>query len=157
MRSYGGNNRHSHGLSLIELLIVIAILASIVGIAAPLYSNYKYSGNIAIAINDILQVQQAIDNYRLTNGTYPASLAAIGIDNKQDPWGNAYQYTVIPVDTKGVGGIRRDNNLIPINSDYDLFSMGKNGSYSTNITAKSSHDDIIRANNGDYIGIATGF
>jgi general secretion pathway protein G len=41
---------------------------------------------------------------------------------------------------------------VPINSDFDLYSMGEDGKSSPPLTAKSSRDDIVRANNGAYYG-----
>ena len=50
--------------------------------------------------------------------------------------------------------MRKDHRLVPINSDYDLYSMGKDGRSVSPLTARHSHDDIIRANDGDYVGLA---
>ena len=50
------------------------------------------------------------------------------------------------------GNQRKDHNLVPINSDFDLYSMGKDGASAPPLTAASSQDDIIRANNGEYYG-----
>ncbi|MCP5251868.1 MAG: hypothetical protein H6939_09135 [Burkholderiales bacterium] len=46
---------------------------------------------------------------------------------------------------------------MPINSDYDLYSMGKDGASVSPLTAKASRDDIIRANNGRFIGRAADY
>jgi general secretion pathway protein G len=45
----------------------------------------------------------------------------------------------------------------PLNTDYDLCSMGPDGKTNAPLTAKASHDDIIRANDGQYIGVAANF
>jgi general secretion pathway protein G len=47
--------------------------------------------------------------------------------------------------------------VVPINTDYDLYSMGKDGKSQPPLTAKDSRDDIIRANDGAYIGPAEGY
>ncbi len=52
---------------------------------------------------------------------------------------------------------RKDRFLHPINSDYDLYSMGKDGRTTEALTAKMSHDDIIRANDGGFVGLASQF
>ena len=49
--------------------------------------------------------------------------------------------------------MRKDQNLVPINSDYDLYSLGEDGDSKAPLTARASHDDIIRANNGNFIGL----
>lgn len=47
---------------------------------------------------------------------------------------------------------RKDHNLHPINSDFDLYSSGADGQSSKPLTAGASKDDIIRANNGSFYG-----
>jgi len=47
--------------------------------------------------------------------------------------------------------------LVPLNSDYDLYSVGKDGASSPPIMAKPSQDDVIRASNGSYVGLAANF
>ncbi|MBX3120823.1 MAG: prepilin-type N-terminal cleavage/methylation domain-containing protein [Fimbriimonadaceae bacterium] len=55
------------------------------------------------------------------------------------------------------GRPRKDRFLHPINSDYDLYSMGKDGESVEPLTAQKSHDDIIRANDGSFVGLAVEF
>jgi len=43
---------------------------------------------------------------------------------------------------------------VPLNTDYDLYSQGPDGQSVSPLTAAKSRDDIIRANNGDFIGTA---
>lgn len=52
---------------------------------------------------------------------------------------------------------RKDRFLVPINSDYDLYSMGKDGESVAPLTAAKSRDDIVRAANGTYVGLAENF
>jgi general secretion pathway protein G len=63
--------------------------------------------------------------------------------------------------TKGKGGekqkARKDRFLVPINSDFDLYSMGKDGDSKAPFTAKASRDDIVRVNDGGYVGLAEEF
>jgi general secretion pathway protein G len=50
-----------------------------------------------------------------------------------------------------------DRFLHPLNSDFDLYSMGKDGLSQAPITARASQDDIIRASDGGFIGLAAQF
>lgn len=56
-----------------------------------------------------------------------------------------------------MGQVRKDRNLVPLNTDYDLFSAGPNGQWMPPITASVSRDDIIRADNGAYVGQASDY
>ena len=52
-------------------------------------------------------------------------------------------------------GLAKGPQPVPINSSYDLFSQGKDGQSSPPLTASASRDDIVRANDGDFIGLAS--
>ena len=56
------------------------------------------------------------------------------------------------VDTTAVK--RRDRFLFPLNTDYDLFSLGKNRVTRVSLGDPASLDDVIRANDGGYFGLA---
>ncbi|WP_455201991.1 type IV pilin protein [Kaarinaea lacus] len=144
------------GFSLLELLIVIAILAILISIAIPAYENYLDNKNIAQAKADVLEIQVIIDRFYVTNNRFPNNLAEIGENIRRDPWGNNYYYTNIST-VKNKGSVRKDKNLTPVNSDYDLYSAGKDGLTSLPFTAKNSNDDIVRCNNGSFIGLVADY
>jgi general secretion pathway protein G len=52
---------------------------------------------------------------------------------------------------------RKDRFLKPISSDYDLYSIGKDGQSKENLNHKLSADDVIRANDGAFVGLASQF
>lgn len=58
---------------------------------------------------------------------------------------------------KGKGSLRKDKGLNPVNSDYDLYSMGKDGATMLPFTNPVSFDDIVRCNNGRYVGLAADY
>jgi general secretion pathway protein G len=52
---------------------------------------------------------------------------------------------------------RKDRFLVPINTDFDLYSMGRDGESVPALTAAKSRDDVVRAANGSFIGLASKF
>lgn len=74
---------------------------------------------------------------------------------KLDPWGNPYQY--LRMQGASNGQKRKDKSLVPINTDFDLYSMGPDGRSVGPLTAQQSRDDIVRAANGRFIGVAIDF
>lgn len=148
--------KHSSGFTLLELVLIIAIVAVLAAIAIPYYQDYKDRVNVAAAVNDIAAISTLISAYENDNRALPDSLSDVGAGTKLDPWGNPYQYLNIST-AKGKGKLRKDKSLNPINSDYDLYSMGKDGKSSTALTAKNSHDDVIRARDGKFLGLASDF
>jgi general secretion pathway protein G len=136
-------------------MLTIAILAVLYAIAIPSYVSYQERADVTQAISEISSISLALDRYFASENTYPSTLAEIHYE-LNDPWGNPYYYTNIS-SVKGKGKLRKDKNLVPINTDYDLYSAGKDGATVGPLTAKASRDDIIRANNGAYVGLAEGF
>jgi general secretion pathway protein G len=125
-------------------------------LAFPSYANYRERAKIAQAVLDIKGMEQHIKLYAIDNRAFPASLAEIGRGGLLDPWGNPYQYTNLET-SKGKGAARKNKNLVPINSDFDLYSAGKDGASSSPLTAKPSRDDVVRANDGRFVGLASDY
>ena len=153
------NKLKQKAFALVELMLVMAIIGVLAAIAVPSYSDYIDRARAAQAIQDIGAISKQITVFALTNGSkYPASLVEIGMGNMRDPWGNPYQYlNLSDPKLKDKGQSRKDHNLVPINSDFDLYSMGKDGASASPLTAKVSRDDIVRANNGRFIGRAADY
>jgi general secretion pathway protein G len=148
--------RRISGFTIVELMLGIAILGVLVGIAYPSYQQYTERVRIAQAIIDIQGISASVEAYSNDNREYPADLNEVGKSGMKDPWGNAYRYTNLGA-AKGVGKARKNKNLVPINSDFDLYSMGKDGASVSPLTAKASRDDIVRANNGRFVGLASDY
>lgn len=143
--------QRSVGVTLVELLIVVILLGLLAAIAVPSYESARQKARISAAKKDILEISVRLDKFFLVRSAYPTSLAQLG-SVPLDPWGAPYRY--LSMDGATVGQKRKDKSLHPLNSDYDLYSMGPDGSSQTPLTAKASRDDIIRANNGGFIGVA---
>ena len=142
------------GFTLIELLVVIGIIGTLSSIAIPTYSGYIEKAKITKAAAEIRMLEKEIIAYELDNEYLPDTLNEIDRGNLQDPWGNPYQYLNFE-NVQGKGEMRKDRFLVPLNSDFDLYSMGNDGASQLPLTAKDSRDDIIRASNGQYVGIAS--
>ena len=103
-------------------------------------------------------MSEEISLFWFDNGRYPNNLGEVNRAGITDPYGEPYEYANIANSKKGKGaGGRRDRFLVPVNSDFDLYSKGKDKSTVLPFTAPVSHDDIVRCNNGGYIGLAEDF
>lgn len=134
---------------------MVAIAGVLAMIAIPAYQGYVERSRMAGVVAQIRMIEDLIAAYELENRVFPGSLGEVGADHMRDVWGNPYQYLRIagPNPPKK-GKLRKDKNLVPINSDFDLYSMGPDGDSKKPLTAKASRDDIIRAADGAYIGVA---
>jgi general secretion pathway protein G len=144
------------GFTLIELLIAMAIILTIAAIAVPNFIAAMDLARVARAVGDIKTIEEEITLYDVINNQLPDDLSQIGYGNYLDPWHNPYEYLNHST-MKGNGQARKDRFLVPLNSDYDLYSDGKDGQSVSPITAKPSQDDVIRASDGSYTGLASEF
>ncbi len=151
--SQGNRNLRAQGFTLVDLMGSVAILALLAAMSVPSYDMFVQRARVAAAVADIGSMQIRVENFRtLNNGMLPASLDVLG--TPVDPWGNPYQYINIESGSTPPGFWRTDLGVVPINSDYDLFSTGRDGDSVPPLTGKSSRDDIVRADNGGYVGVA---
>ena len=139
------------GFTLVELLIVVAIIAILAVIGVPMYMDRVQQARITRTIHEVRDLCTAICAVEASTGAYPVSLAALG-EVTIDPWGNPYQYLLVA--GASIGQLRKDQFLVPLNTDFDLYSMGPDGASLKPLPPLVSHDDIIRANDGHFIGIA---
>jgi general secretion pathway protein G len=144
------------GFSLVEVLITAALIMTVAAIAVPMYFQALQRARVVRSIGDITTIALEISAFRVANNGYPASLAQLGTVHLTDPWGRPYQYLRI-VGLKDRSGLRTDKHLNPINSDYDLYSFGKNGESASPLNNQKSLDDIVRATDGAFIGLAADF
>jgi general secretion pathway protein G len=137
--------------------MVIAILA---GLGLPKFREVVQKARIARAIGEISAIQWDLMALESQNQPLPATLAGVGRGGMRDPWSRPYEYFPFPAASRGnrnPPGARRDRFLVPVNSTFDLYSVGPDGQTALPFTAAASHDDIVRANDGGYIGLASGF
>ena len=133
--------------TLVELLLTIAIVGTLAAIAVPTYTDYIRKNNNSTAIVAIRNIESQIEGFKALSGSPPATLAAANIVAPIDPWGRPYIY-VVP-------GDRWDKQDKPLNKDYDLLSMGKDGQTDVKLFKGPAFDDIIRCNGGAYVGLAS--
>lgn len=147
--------RRASGLTLLEILVVLAIVGVLSSIAYPKYQDYRERIRVSTAIGDIRAINAVLRIYINDNSEPPPSLAAVGQASKLDPWGRPYEYLNISGASKSVvGKARKNKNLVPINSDFDLYSKGKDGVSAGPLTAGPSQDDVVLAHDGKFVGLA---
>jgi len=233
-RAVESNGVGSAGFTLIETMIVVAIIGILTTIAVPTLITYRTKAKNALAISEIKLLEQEIKLFEIENMRLPDQLNEVKLGNIRDPWGNPYKYLKIAevyaagngngggngngngggngngngggggngnggngnggggngngngnggggngnggggngnggngddtaaeadenLDDAGTDKRRKDHFQVPVNTDFDLYSMGKDGRSRAPFTAKASRDDIVRVNDGKYIGLASNF
>ncbi len=101
-------NTLQKGFSLLEILVVMVMMATLIGLVANSVGNSQKKGKIQEAKIRIGKLKLKIQEFNLDLGYYPRSLEALVNDNGdsnwmgeyikkkelKDPWGEEYKYTV---------------------------------------------------------------
>ena len=71
--------RNQRGFTLVELMIVVAIIGIIVSIAIPLYTSYSIRSQVAEGVGLTASAKAAVTEYYQSTGSFVSSNAAAGI------------------------------------------------------------------------------
>ena len=117
--------------TLLEILVVIAILGLLIGLVAPAALRQLSGARDSVAKQSIEQISSILYLYKLDVGLYPSSdqgLAALlekpaGVDNWYGPYVKGH---ALPLDPWNRPYLYRSPSG-RIGRDYDLCSLGQNG------------------------------
>ena len=145
--------RTRRGFTMVEILIVMVLFGVMLAFAMPLYDRFIEKSRVTESVVQIGTIATRIKEYQSSTGALPVDLTVLQNVPTLDPWGRAYMYVIIT----SPGVARRDKKTVPINSEYDLFSVGRDGLTHNSLGNSTSRDDIIRARDGRFIGLAEEF
>ena len=108
--------RHAKGFTLIEVMIVVAIVAILGAIAVPGYNNYVMRSKISEAVANLSDMRVKMEQYFLDHRTYAGACANGTVAPKPTgkyftydcPVKNATQYTITAtgIASAGMGGFQ---------------------------------------------------
>jgi general secretion pathway protein G len=123
----------SRGFTLIELVVVIAVLGLLAGLVGPQVFRHLSGAKTTTARTQIDMLGVALDGYRLDNGSYPTTeqgLAALRERPAREPlpsdWRGPYLRKELPVDPWGRPYIYRVESS-PTATGYELQTLGRDG------------------------------
>lgn len=134
------------------VVLAAALLAA--SFAVPAFNGYLERARVARAVSDIGSISLKLHHWQRSGNALPASLAEAGLAGI-DPWGRPYVY-LRAADARRAQ-LRKDAELVPLNTDFDLYSLGADGVSALALPAAPARDDVVRAANGAYIGLAANY
>jgi len=93
-RTLLGARADSHGFTLIELMIVAAVIAVLASIAYPSYTRYVLRAKRADAKQQLLQAAQWSERYMTANGRYPPETVDLPAGLQRSPPSGAASYRI---------------------------------------------------------------
>jgi general secretion pathway protein G len=127
----GEQRRRQRGFTLLELLVVLAILGLLIGLVAPAALRQLESSKEKIAHQSIERIAGVLDIYKLDVGTYPTTeqglLALIAAPSGVGRWNGPYlKGENVPADPWGRPFIYH-NPSQRAGHEYDLYTLGRTG------------------------------
>lgn len=126
-----GRRAEEAGFTLLELLVVLAILGLLIGLVAPAVMRQLGSAKDKITHQSIERLASVLDMYKLDVGSYPTTEQ--GLRSLISPpagitrWSGPYlKGENVPEDAWGKPFLYRSPSQRPAH-DYDLYSLGPNG------------------------------
>ena len=129
MNRTSGLGKRSRGFTLVELLVVLAILGLLMGLVGPTLLKQLGGAKSKTALIQIRDLEQALEMYKLDVGRYPSTAqgleALVRKPNGAAGWNGPYLKGNVPQDPWNRDYVYRYPGE---RSEIDIFTLGANGS-----------------------------
>jgi type IV pilus assembly protein PilA len=133
------NHRKQQGFTLIELMIVVAIIGILAAIAIPAYQDYTIRAQVSEGMSLASGVRTAVSEFFQTDGNWPADNAAAGVAPAASISGN--YVTGVAVGAGGLITATFGSDANPLIAGDTLTLQGADAGGSVSWTCGGSVDD----------------
>jgi general secretion pathway protein G len=134
-RTYRIGRRASGGFTLVEMLLVLVILATLAAIVVPKMAGRSEQAKITAAQTQIANFSSVLDAFEVDNGFYPSTndglQALIEQPQGASNWKGPYLRGEIPLDPWGVNPYVYEYPGKYNEKGFDLYSYGPDGQAGT--------------------------
>jgi len=132
---------NNKGFTLVELIMVVAIIGVIAAAAIPAFNSYLDTSKNSRAMSEVRVLSTEISAFSVDKGTLPSNLAGINRDGYLDPWKRPYVYNYFAISV--IPPLLDPFGINPLNTDFDLYSTGD----------PATLNYIVRFNDGAFVGL----
>jgi type IV pilus assembly protein PilA len=111
------------GFTLIELMIVVAIIGILAAIAIPAYQDYTIRSQVTEGLNLAGAVKASVAEFYAQNGTWPATLTELGNDPANPPSGKYVSSVLVDNGTINITYSNQNGFQANANIDGDVLSL----------------------------------
>ena len=128
------------GFTLIELMIVVAIIGILAAIAIPAYQDYTIRSQVTEGLNLAASVKAGVAEFYAQNGVWPATLTNLGMDPANPPSGKYVDQVLIAAGTINIRYQADPPFQANRNIDQDILSLRPTIS---GTVASTSNGDVV--------------
>jgi general secretion pathway protein G len=127
-RPIRSGNRRQFGFTLIEMMIVMAIIVILIGIAVPYYQKSILRAKESVLRNNLFTVRQVIDEYSYDHQKAPQALADVVTDGYLrsipiDPMTGTNQSWVVIMEDPNTAASQNEPGIFDVRSGSDKASL----------------------------------
>ena len=128
MKGLSRSSCAQRGFTLVEVVVVAAIVAILLAIAVPTYSDIMRSARRADAMAALLEIQLAQEKWRANNVTYTTVLANLGMSSGKSPDGYYdIVFNAAATATTFTASASAPDSSPQDNDDCGMFTVNQNG------------------------------